>query len=275
MLQRLYDIIYEFKEYVILACLVIISFILMALNDNPQIKRIRAISTVAFGVVQEKLSVIPTYFGLKSENELLRRINIELADEVQRLREAKLESLRLRQMIGLKERSSFDLIPSKIVNKNLTLHRNTITLNIGSAEGVKPQMPVINDAGLVGLVTIVTEHYSVVNILLNTDFRASAKIQRSRVDGIVAWDGKNLFLKNVAKTWDVMIGDLIITSEHSGVFPPGIRIGIVKNIQDPQSALFKTITLTPNVNFIKLEEVFVVKYSIDERRSEIDRQTNP
>ena len=59
MLQRLYDILYEFREYAILTGLVVLSILLMALNDNPQIKQIRTISTVVFGVMQEKLSFIP------------------------------------------------------------------------------------------------------------------------------------------------------------------------------------------------------------------------
>ena len=74
MLQRLYDLLYEYREYAILCGLIVLSLILMSLNDNSQVKRIRAISTVIFGTVQSQLSFIPTYFGLKSENELLRRI---------------------------------------------------------------------------------------------------------------------------------------------------------------------------------------------------------
>ena len=81
MFQRLYDILYEFKEYVILSVLIVVSLVLMAMNDNSQIKQIRSIATVVFGGVQEQLSFIPTYFGLKAENELLHQINIELADE--------------------------------------------------------------------------------------------------------------------------------------------------------------------------------------------------
>jgi rod shape-determining protein MreC len=132
MLQRLYDILYEFREYAILSVLIAASLILIAMNDNPQIKQIRAISTVVFGGVQEELSFIPAYLGLRAENELLHHINVELADEAQRLREAKLENLRLRQMLGLKVQSPYKLIAARIVNKNLTLLRNTITVNVGS-----------------------------------------------------------------------------------------------------------------------------------------------
>jgi rod shape-determining protein MreC len=260
MLQRLYDILYEFREYVLLAALLVFSFILLSLNDNPQIKRIRAISTVTFGIVQEELSFIPTYFGLKAENKLLRRINIELADETQRLREAKLENLRLRQLLGVKNQLPYKLTIGRIVNKNLLLLRNTLTLDIGAADGIQQHMPVISEGGLVGIVTAVTDHYSVVNILLNTDFRATAKTQRTRVDGIIAWDGKTVNFKNIPKLRDVKIGDVITTSEYSNMFPSDIRIGLVSDVWEQPSSLFKTITLTLSVDFVKLEEVFVMNY---------------
>ena len=275
MFQRLYDILYEFREYALLAVLIVVSFVLITMNDNPQIKQIRSVSTVVFGSVQEQLSFIPAYFGLKSENELLHHINVELADEAQRLREAKLENLHLRQMLGLKNQLSYKLIAGRVVNKNLTLLRNTITINVGSNDSVQQYMPVVSDGGLIGIVTTVTKHYSTLNILFNTDFRASGKVQRSRVDGIVMWDGKNLSLKNVPKMRDVKVGDVVTTSEYSNTFPPDIRIGLVSNVREQPSSLFKTITIEPSIDFVKLETVFVMAYSQDKERLELEQRTSP
>jgi rod shape-determining protein MreC len=247
----------------------------MTMNDNPQIKQIRAVSTVAFGVVQEQLSFISTYFGLKSENDLLHHINIELADEAQRLREAKLENLRLHQLLGLKDQLPHKLIAARVISKDLILLRNTLTLNCGSANGIQQHMPVFSDGGLVGIVTLVTKNYSIVNMLLNTDFRASAKVQRSRVDGIIVWDGKILSLKNVPKTRDIKIGDVITTSEYSNTFPPDIRIGLVSDVNEQAGSLFKFITITPSVDFVRLEEVFVVNYLPDAERIELVQHSAP
>ncbi len=275
MLQRLYDNLYEFRAYVILAGLVVSSIFLMALNDKPQIKQIRTISTVVFGVMQEKLSFIPSYFGLKSENELLRRTNIELADEAQRLREAKLENLRLRQLLEMKSQFPYTFKAGRVINKNLSLLRNTLTLDIGLADGVQERMPVVSNGGLVGVVTSVSLHFSTVNILINTDFRVSAKIQRSRVDGILAWDGRAFILKNIPKMRDVKIGDLITTSEYGNTFPSNIRIGIVSEVYDQESSLFKSITMTPSVDFVRLEEVFVIAAVPDAERIELEQRSIP
>jgi rod shape-determining protein MreC len=273
MLQRLYDILYEFREYAILAVFIVTSFVLMAMKDNPQIKQIRAIATVIFGGVQEQVSFIPAYFGLKAENELLHHINMELADEAQRLREAKLENLHLRQLLGLKVQLPFKLIAARIVNKNLTLLRNTLTINIGSQDSVQQYMPVVSDGGLIGIVTTVTKHYSIINILFNTEFRASGKVQRSRVDGIVMWDGKTLGLKYVPKMRDVTVGDVVSTSEYSNTLPPDIRIGLVSDVHEQPGSLFKSITIEPSVDFVKLETVFVMNYIQDKERLELEQRT--
>jgi rod shape-determining protein MreC len=275
MFQRLYDILYEFREYAILAILIIVSLLMLAMNDNPQMKQIRTISTVIFGGVQEQLSFIPTYFGLQTENELLHHINIELADEAQRLREAKLENLHLRQLLGLKTQMPYKLIAARVVNKNLTLLRNTITVNVGSIDSVQQYMPVVSDGGLVGIVTTVTKHYSIINILLNTEFRASGKVQRSRIDGIVMWDGKILSLKNVPKMRDVKVGDVVTTSEYSNTFPSDIRIGLVNEVREQPSSLFKSITIEPGVDFVKLETVFIIAYTQDKERVELEQRTTP
>ena len=271
MFKRIYNFVLLFKEYAVLSLLLIMSLVLMALNDNTQIRHIQGVATVMLGLAQEQLAFIPRYFGLRGENDMLRRINIDLADEANQLREARLENIRLRQLLGLRGALPHTLIAAKVVGKNLTLLRNTLTLDVGRLDSVQPRMPVVGDGGLVGVVSHVSDHYAVVRILLNADFRASAKVQRSRVDGIVAWDGKALKLTNVAKTLDVQAGDAVITSEYSSTYPPNIRIGIIHEVTEQQGSLFKSVLITPGVDFVKLEEVFVITYLPAGERFELEQ----
>jgi len=275
MFKRLYDIILLFKEYAVLTGLLIASLILMALTDNVQIRHVRGVATVALGIVQEQLAFIPRYFGLRSENDLLRTMNINLADEVNQLREARLENIRLRELLGMKQSLPYKLIAGRVIGKDLTLLRNTITLDVGKLDSVRVSMPVVGDGGLVGVVSSVSDHYAVVRILLNVDVRASAKVQRSRVDGIIAWDGTSLMLTNVSKTLDVQAGDVIITSEYSSTYPPGIRIGVVSEVTEQRGTLFKRVIVTPSVNFVKLEEVFVVTYLPSSERLALEQPAPP
>lgn len=274
MLQRLIDLLFMFREYVVLAGCIAVSLILLTLNDNPQIKRIRTIATVVTGTVGHELGFITSYVGLKGENAVLRRVNVELADEATQLREARLQNVRLRSMLAFKETAPYRLIAAEVVGKSLSLQRNTLTINVGSADSVQPLMPVISDAGLVGVVTAVSQGFATVNILLNTEFRASAKVQRTRVDGIVAWDGTILRLRNVVKTMDVQPGDVLITSSYSNTFPPDIRIGVVKSVENRRGTLFHDIVAAPGVDFVRLEEVFVVAAVPSKERTDLERRVS-
>jgi rod shape-determining protein MreC len=275
-MQRLVDILLAFKEYVILTVLIIISIVLLNSNDNSQIRAIRSYTVGFVGVIQDFVSVIPNIFALKRDNEILRTLNVNLSDEVNRLREARLENMRLREMLELKEKSQFKLVVGDIVGKSFHLLRNTITLNIGEDNGVKPDMAIISEVGLVGKVIAASDHYSVGQIMLNKDFRASSKIQRNRVDGIISWSGgETVNLENISKTQDVKEGDVITTSEYSTIFPSDVKIGYVSRIFEHQGSLFRSVEVMPAVDFASLEQVFVVIAVVDSERVAIEKKVMP
>jgi rod shape-determining protein MreC len=273
MLKRLYDIVLLLKEYVVVAVFLSVSVFLLAFNDTPQMREIRAYAIVAVGLLQNSLSVLPNYLNLRRENEALRELNLALSDEVSRLREGKLENLRLRQLLNLKELGEHRYTGANIVGKNLQLLRNTITLDVGENEGVQVNMPIVSERGLVGKVISTTGHYSIGQILLNKDVRVSAKVQRSRVDGIVRWDGgHDLLLQNVARTDDVQTGDLVITSDYSAFFPKGIKVGVVSETRPLPGSLFQAVTVKPAVDFTALEEVFVMQFKADSSRTVLEQR---
>jgi rod shape-determining protein MreC len=276
MLKRAYDILYEFRAYAVAGACFAASFLMLATNDSVQIRTIRSLAVGTVGVLQEGVAVVPSYFALKRENDLLRTMNLRLSDEVNRLREARLENIQLRQMLSLRQRPPARFIAASVVGKNLQLLRNTVTLDAGARDGVLPQMPVITEAGLAGKVISTGERYAIAQLLLNRDLRVSAKIQRNRVDGIVRWEGgRTLGLHNVAKTLDVQPGDVVITSEYSGIFPPGIRIGVVESTRNVPGSLFQSIAVVPVVDFQRLEQVAVIASAGDSARFALESTLPP
>jgi rod shape-determining protein MreC len=274
-MRRLANIILAFREYLVFVLLIVVSLVFLASNDNKQIRFIRSYAVGLVGLMQDAISIIPNVMELKRENEILRQLNVNLSDEVSRLREARLENLRLRTMLALQERSPLKLVTADVVGKSLHLLRNTITLDVGEANGVKVDMPIVSEAGLVGRIIATSGHYSIGQLMLNKDFRASAKIQRSRIDGIIAWDGgETLQLKNVAKTQDVRVGDVVTTSDYSNIFPPGIRIGLVLHVTDHPGDLFKDVEIAPSVSFATLEQAFVVTAASDTERTALEKKTS-
>lgn len=258
------------KEYLILSLLIIISLILIFSNDNSQVRFLRAVAVGFVGMIQSTVSAVPNVFEIQKENEFLREKNIELSNELSALKEAKLENIRLTKILSLKEKNISGVVIAKIVNKSLVQQRNTITLNVGGSDSIKANMPVITDDGLVGRVVSVSSHYSVAQILYNRNLSISVKIQRSRVDGILNYDGEgNLIINNVPKSADVKAGDIIITSEYSNYFPAGIPVGTVQE-EGNLDNLFKKVIVKPLVDFSSLEEVFVLKHLQDKERIDLE-----
>jgi rod shape-determining protein MreC len=179
--------------------------------------------------------------------------------------------MRLKGLLELKSHSPLRLAAAKVVGKQLLLQRNTLTLDLGTVNGVRERMPVVTENGLVGIIIAASQSHAVANILWNTDFRASVKIERSRVDAILAWDGQDVILKNIPKTRDVKPGDLVLTSEYSNTFPPDIRVGVVGEVRDLPSGLFKRVTVIPSVDLVRTEEVFIVDFQPDHERAELER----
>jgi len=273
MLKRAYDIASTFREYLLLAVLLVVSVALLAANDSPQIRVLRSLTIQSLGALQETFNFIPDYFSLRSENRVLRELNVKLSEEVNLLREAQLENIRLRQMLGIREHIHAPTVPARIVGKTLQLMRNTITLDVGSDNGVREQMPMVTGLGLVGKIIATSSRYSIGQILYNQRIRISAKIQRSRVDGIIEWDGgTTLTLKNVAKTLDVQPGDVVVTSDYSSLYPEGIRIGTVVSAAQIPGSLFQRVEVLPSVDFATLEEVFVITQQPDTSRIGLERR---
>jgi rod shape-determining protein MreC len=273
MIKRLYEFVFLFKEYLVVGVFLAISAVLLAQNDNPQIRTLRSLTVVTVGMLQDALGIIPNYLDLRRENRVLRELNVTLSDEVSRLREARLENLRLRHLLGLKEKREFSLIAANVIGKNLQLLRNTVTLDAGERNGVRADMPVVTENGLAGKVVATSGHFAVAQVLYNKDIRVSAKVERSRVDGIIRWEGgPMLTLQDVAKSLDVQSGDVVITSEYSSFFPPGIRIGVVASARGAEGSLFQSIEVRPAVDFSRLEEVFVITSVPDSERVALERQ---
>ena len=273
------EFILSIKEYLILTLLVVISLVFLFSNDNTQIRFFRAVAIGFFGTVQSGISAIPNVFELESENQFLREKNIKLANEVASLKEARLENIRLSKLLTLKDQTGADVVSASIINKSIVKRRNTITLDVGTDDGIELNMPVITDDGLVGKIVATSKNYSIAQILYNNDLKVTVKGQRSRIDGIMTYDGvEHLIVNEVPKSADIKVGDLIVTSEYSNTFPAGIPVGAVLE-EGNFDNLFKRIVITPSVDFGVLEEVFVLKYLPNNERKNLEelynKQENP
>ncbi len=270
MLRFISSIWANFKEYFILVFLLIISFISLSLNQNPAIKKVRAI---AFGSFAASTSILSDLFNIakvKTENDRLREINAELMLQVNQLREYGVVNENLRRMLGLRDTLKYPLIPALTVSKSFTIAQGTITLNAGSENGVKPGMPVINEKGLVGIIYATSKNFSIARTLKNFELKLVVKDERSRVDGVLKWNGEDLVIVNVPKTYDIEPGDRIVCSELSSIVSLPIPIGFVVGLKDVETGIFNAVKIKPYADFSRTEHVFVIGVIESKQKNDLE-----
>lgn len=249
----------SYKDYIALFFTITISLILLYSNENQQIQTFRMSILDGTGWIQKQIYKIKQVKTLQLENERLLKQNAIYAFKLIQAREALLENDRLKDLLDFKLKNEYDLVIASVISKGLTRNVNTIVINRGQIDGIQRNMPVINGEGLIGKVYTVGKNYALVHILLDPNFRVSAKIQRSRINGILSWEKEGLCnLSGIHQRADVQLNDLVVTSGYSSIFPKGIMLGKVIFTVDLPDNLFKRVLIEPAVNFEKLEEVLVI-----------------
>ncbi len=270
MLQNIVNFVIKFKEYLTFISLVILSFSLITIGSTNQISGFRSVMIVMTAWIQNSLSWIPNPAALKNENKALRDLNLQLSEEVAKLRSASVENDRLRKMIDFKDSIHTDFLAAEIVGRNSIDLKNFITINKGSISGINKGMPVRTDAGLAGLVVGTSDNYSMIELLNNNTTKISAVIDRTGINGIFAWNGgENYTINNVPASFDVKKGDVVSTSNYSNKFPPSIPLGVVESVEKDNSSIFYKIKIRSFANLKTIEEVFVIKYIPNLERQEL------
>jgi rod shape-determining protein MreC len=260
----------NFKEYIILVFFLFIGLLLLSSNQKPGVKSVRA---VAFGTFASFSSIITDLISvtkIKSENTLLREKNAELMLQMNKLREFGIVNEELKGLIKLKDSLKYPLIPAKIVSKSFSISQNTVTLLGGSSIGIKPGMPVINDQGLIGIIYSTSDDFAIARTLRNRDLKITVKDERSRIDGIMKWNGEDLVMMDVPKTYDIKPGDRIITSELSSLISIPVPVGIVMELRKVDVGIFSEARVKPFVNFSRAENVFVVGIVESKQKNQLE-----
>ena len=248
----------KFKEYLVLILLVVLSLTLLTHNNNPQVQKVRAVAFGSFATVSSVFYDLFNITQLKNENAILRLTNAELMIQISMLREQGILNRELKGMLGLKDTTSLPLFPATIVSKSLSVTQNTITINAGQRDGIKPGMPVISYKGFVGIIQSCSESFSIARTMKNVDLKFTVKNEKNRLNGIMKWDGEKLMIVDVPRTYDFDVGDRVITSEVSSIIPVPIPVGLVSKIEEDKTGLLNLIQVTPFEEVLSVENVFIL-----------------
>lgn len=231
-------------------------------NNNPEKAAFLSSANTAVGGVYEVSSRLWQYWNLSVVNDSLARENARLKMQLPNSQySSAVETAVHRDSL---HEQQYRYTGAMVVNNSLSKSRNFLTINRGSAHGIKPGTGVVNALGngVVGIVRKVSTHYASVMSVLNRDIRLSAKILRNEYFGVLMWDGGDVTHMNLdalPKHADLRKGDTIITSGYSTIFPKGILIGTVDTFFVQPGSNFYTARVRLFNNMGNVQQVYVVE----------------
>ncbi len=208
--------------------------------------------------------------NVRRENTALQKELNTLRMENSRYRELLFTHARLKALFQFKQSINIPSVAAQVIGLDPTGWFRSVIIDKGAHAGIMVDMPVVNGSGVVGRVVSVSPHYAKVLLLTDQNSAVDSLIQRSRDRGMVrGLKTEVCALDYMIKTSDVRVGDTVVTSGLGGVYPKGIPIGEVTNVEDFPGDLFRHITVKPAVDFSRLEEVLVIlreKISSEEQK---------
>jgi len=233
--------------------------LIVSFNNYQRVTFFNSSSNFA-GAVYEKFSSFDDYFNLSRVNIRLAADNAALRQELQ-LRTMQQEKYPVNRPDTV-EAPSYIFTSAKVIGNSVNKQFNYITLNKGSRQGIKKDMGIIDADGVVGVITDVSPNYSTGLSLLNKRFSIPAKITKNNYFGSLVWDGEHYNtadLKEIPFHIIVNVGDTVVTSGYSNVFPDGIMIGTIKKFDTESGTNFYNIKVELSTNFKTLKYVEVVQ----------------
>ncbi len=216
--------------------------------------------------LKNKISGNDTFFtdinNLKEENEQLKARNSELEQSLRKLENIKTENETLKEYLNLTEKyGEYKTIPAYIINKDISNYTKTIVINVGTDDGIKENMTVIADQGLVGHVVSVTNSTAKVQTIIDTGSSVSCMMSATE-ESIVCkgtLDSHNeLKAMYIPTDYNMIQGDSVETSGLGGIYPKGIHIGTVKKVENTQNITDRYAVIETAVDFDKLSTVLVI-----------------
>jgi rod shape-determining protein MreC len=214
---------------------------------------------VPFDFARDRLTEYGALVGVREQNEVLLDRLASVEEENLQLREALVASGRLERIAEMRDEFEIPMLPAELVGVDVSAWFRAALLDRGREHGVHAGMPVISENGLVGLVTATSRSAAKIMFLIDPQSAVDGVIQRSRARGIVRGArGDFLEYEFVARQGDVRVGDELIASGLGGVYPKGLRIGEVIEVEASEAEMLHTARVRPAVDFGRLEQVFVM-----------------
>lgn len=278
-MRNLLEFLAKYNHWFVFLILEVVSMVLLFQYNSYQGSAWFSSANAVTGKLYEWDANVETFFSLTKVNQELTQRNAYLEQEVQKLSDSlvcvtKDSSIYHRDQFALLR--NYRLIPAKVVANSIDKPGNLMTIDKGSADGIHKDMGVISGTGVVGIVYLVAEHYAIVIPVLNTKSNISCMIQNRGYFGYLRWKGgvsDLAYLEEVPRHAHFKLGDYVVTSGYSAVFPPGVRVGRILHVFNSADGLSYRVQLRLSTDFARLRDVCVIDDAAMKERLEIMRAT--
>ena len=224
------------------------------------------------GTVYEKMSQISGYLSLGRVNDSLARENARLRNQLRS--SFYVDTLVKRKVVDTIYKQQYTYIEAKVINNSVNRRNNYLTINKGSKDGIMKDMSVICSSGVVGIVVNTTEHLANIQSVLHKNTRISAMLADTHDIGNFLWtdnlDPHAGLLVDVANNVKPHIGEQVVTSNLSSLYPAGIPIGKISNLQAKEGGLFLNMDVALAVDYSKLEYVYVINNRLSAEQIQVE-----
>ena len=199
--------------------------------------------------------------NLKAENEELLNKNSELEQQIRELEIIKAENETLKEYLGLTQKyTNYKAVPAYIISKDISNFSNIFIINVGKKDGIETNMTVISDKGLVGHIISTTENTSKVETIIDSASAVTANISGTEDSVICRGSIEDGMIKAtyIPTNANISDGDIVETSGMGGIYPKGITIGKIKDVENTLNILDRYAWIEPAVDFSKVETVLVI-----------------
>lgn len=226
---------------------------------------------------------VETYFGLREQNQELINHNIELEKQVLALKDyiytLESNSIGINAYIDSSANisSNYEYLTARVINSSISQLNNTITINKGTSDGVKLDVGVISQNGVVGVVTAVSSDFAIVQPILNPNTRIGCKLLNSAAYGVLVWEGgdpRYAQLRDYPKYEKFEKGDTIVTSGYSEMFPEGVKVGIVEDYKSQVNDNFYSLKVKLFTDFTTLKDVILINNLMLDKQKELENRAN-
>lgn len=274
-MRNLIDFLARHNHWFLFILLEVLSFVLLFHYNSYQGSVWFSSANAVSGKVFEWNASVTHYFSLVDVNKTLTERNIYLERQVEQLTEQLEKAGRDSTEIERMQTSVLkdcNTIPAKVVSCSLNKLNNFITIDKGYADGVRKDMGVVCGTGVVGIVYLVSEHYSVLIPVLSSVSNISCTIRSRGYFGYLHWKGgspEEAYIDDIPRHARFKLGDVIVTSGYSSVFPPGIVVGKIKHVYNSANGLSYRLKITLSTDFGRLRDVCVINDKEMDRKLEI------